>query len=235
MPHVQNLTLLHDQYPTRESYPFTMPVLQQTRRLEFNTPVTIFVGENGSGKSTLLEALAKACGVHIWEHDRNMRRVRVNEYEKLLHRFLKVSWANGNVPGSFFGAEVFRDFKLMLDEWAVADPGQLKYFGGESLVTQSHGQSMMAYFRARYQIKGVYFLDEPETGLSPASLLELLEIIEESARAGHGQFFMATHSPILLACPLATLYSFDHLPAKPIRYEETSHYRIYKRFIMDRE
>ncbi len=27
---------------------------------------------------------------------------------------------------------------------------------------KSHGQSLMAYFNARYRIKGIYFLDKPE-------------------------------------------------------------------------
>ena len=45
----------------------------------------------------------------------------------------------------------------------AADPGQLDYFGGKSLVAQSHGQSMMSFFRTRYRIKGLYLMDEPET------------------------------------------------------------------------
>ena len=71
------------------------------------------------------------------------------------------------MPGSYFGSEIFNDFRRVLDTWAATDPGQLTYFGGESLVTQSHGQSVMAYFRSRYKMEGIYFLDEPETVLSP--------------------------------------------------------------------
>jgi predicted ATPase len=116
----------------------------------------------------------------------------------------------------------------------VADPEMLKYFGGESLVTQSHGQSILSLFRARYKIKGLYFLDEPETALSPKSQLELLSILKEMSEAGHAQFIIATHSPLLLACPGAHIYSFDHIPIKRIGYEETDHYRIYKDFLEDR-
>ena len=53
------------------------------------------------------------------------------------------------------------------------------------------------------------------------------------SEAGHAQFIVATHSPILLACPGAVIYSFDTVPIQPVRYEETEHYRIYKRFMED--
>ncbi len=65
--HVQNVTLLSSKYPTRANYPFSLPVFQSTERMTFETPVTLFAGENGSGKSTLLQAMANACGIHIWQ------------------------------------------------------------------------------------------------------------------------------------------------------------------------
>ena len=53
------------------------------------------------------------------------------------------------------------------------------------------------------------------------------------AEAGHAQFLIATHSPILLACPGAEIFSFDHVPLKTVEYEQTEHYRFYKRFMHD--
>lgn len=231
--HIKSVTLLHEKYPTRDHYPFTLPIFNQTRHLVFDTPVTLFVGENGAGKSTLLEALARGGGIHIWCKP-DGARYQVNRYEKQLHNCLSLEWSNGKVPGAFFGSEIFKDFASILDEWAASDPGQLKYFGGKSLVTQSHGQSMMSYFRSRYQIKGVYLLDEPETALSPRSQLELLEIIGENSQAGHAQFIIATHSPILLACEAAKIYSFDYVPVRVIEFEETEHYKVYRSFLIDR-
>ena len=130
---------------------------------------------------------------------------------------------------------MFRDFSRFLDEWAVQDPGMLDYFGGKSLLTQSHGQSLMSFFRARYGIKGLYLLDEPETALSPRTQLGLLEIIKEMGNAGHAQFIIATHSPILMACPGARIWSFDHIPFTEVDYEDTDHYRVYKGFMDHRE
>ena len=231
--YIKKVTLLHEHYPTTDHYPFTLPIFHQTREIVFDTPITLFVGENGVGKSTLLEALAKKSGIHIWRKPEG-DRYQVNRYEKQFYRYLNLEWANGRVPGAYFGSETFNDFATILDEWAAADPGQLKYFGGKSLITQSHGQSMMSYFRCRYQIQGIYFVDEPETALSPRSQLELLEIIGENSRAGHAQFIIATHSPILLACEGARIYSFDHVPVRSIEYEETAHYQIYKKFLTDR-
>jgi predicted ATPase len=93
---------------------------------------------------------------------------------------------------------------------------------------------MMSYFRARYKIKGLYLMDEPETALSPRSQLELLEIIKENSQAGHAQFIIVTHSPLLLACAGATIYSFDYAPVQTVTYEETEHYQVYKNFLMNR-
>jgi predicted ATPase len=45
------------------------------------------------------------------------------------------------------------------------------------------------------------------------------------------QFIIATHSPILLAYPNATIYSCDSGELKQVAYQETNHYQITKRFL----
>jgi predicted ATPase len=232
--HLKCVRFHAERYPTREHYPFTLDVFRQTEEIVFPTPVTLFVGENGTGKSTLLEALARKCGIHIWQEG-GRTRFHVNPYEDRLWHYLSVAWADGAVPGSFFGSSVFRDFARILDEWASTDPGQLAYFGGQSLLTQSHGQSVMSFFRARYAIKGLYLLDEPETALSPRTQLALLDLLTRMGAAGHAQFLIATHSPIFLSCPGATLYNFDRAPIRTVHYEDTEHYRTYKDFMGHRQ
>ena len=231
--HLKSVQLLPEKFPTKEFYPFNLPVFQQMKAIDFNTPVTLFVGENSTGKSTMLEAICRKCGIHIWQNEQ-IGRVQKNPYEKMLHEFLEIKWVDGPVPGSFFASDLFKDFTRFLEEWAISDPGLLKYFGGKSLITQSHGQSLMSFFKSRYKIEGLYLLDEPETALSPKTQIELLNILKEMGEAGHAQFIIATHSPILLACPGANILSFDHVPLKQISYEETGHYRIYKDFMGDR-
>jgi predicted ATPase len=205
-------------------------VLQQTRSIKFSSPVTFFIGENGSGKSTLLEALAHRCKIYIW---RGIERTRCenNPFEEQLYLYIEVEWTDGLVPGSFFSSQIFRNFAQLLDEWEADNPGQIDYFGGKSLLTQSHGQSLMSFFKARYKIKGLYLLDEPETALSPKSQLQLLKLLQDMSALGHAQFIIATHSPILLACPGSVIYSFDHTPVKTVHYEDTEHYQIYKSFM----
>jgi predicted ATPase len=231
--HLSGVTIHHERYPTRDRYPFNIKTLQETAALSLDAPVCFFIGENGTGKSTLLEALCRRCGIFIWE---GMDRVRyeVNPYEKAFQRVIDVHWTNGAVPGSYFGSDIFRNFAQLLDEWASSDPGLLRYFGGKSLMTQSHGQSLMSFFRARYEVSGLYFLDEPETALSPRSQLDFVRLLGKMKAAGHAQFIIATHSPILMACPGGKIYSFDAVPVREISYEETEHYRIYKDFMEDR-
>jgi len=230
--YLRSVTLSPEHYPTDAWYPFNQAVFRETHRFDFRRPVTIFVGENGTGKSTLLEALAYKCGLPIWRNpDRD--RVVKNPYEKRLQEYLTLDWVNGPVPGSFFGSDIFRTFAESLDDWAEADPGLLKYFGGHSLLTQSHGQSLMSFFAARYRIKGLYLLDEPETALSPRSQVLLVQLLREAAEAGHAQFIVATHSPLLLSCPGAQILSFDHVPVKEVACEDTDHHRLYAAFFRD--
>ena len=232
--HVKSVMLHPAQYPIKDHYPFNLPIFNQSGHIVFSTPVTLFVGENGTGKSTLIQALARACGIHIWQ-DEERKRAKYNPYEDKLSDCMSVEWVDGPVQGSFFGSSVFQDFVRILDDWAAVSPGLLQYFGGQSLLTQSHGQSIMAFFNARYQIKGLYLLDEPETALSPKTQFRLLELLMKMGKAGQAQFVIATHSPILLACPEATILSFDHIPIRRVQYEETEHYKLYKSFMENRQ
>lgn len=232
--HLRRVVLCPDRYPTRAYYPFNLDLLHKTRIIGFSSPVTFFVGENGTGKSTLLKAICRKCGIHMWRGEERVR-FEANPYEEELYKAIDVEWTHGPVPGSLFASEIFQNFAQLLDEWAAATPQIFEYFGGKSLITQSHGQSLMSYFEARYRIRGIYFLDEPETALSPKSQLALLKVLRDMARVGHAQFVVATHSPILMACPGAVIYSFDHAPVREIAYEETEHYRVYRGFMKDRD
>ena len=99
--HINSVTLLHEKYPTHEHYPFNLPIFNQTRRLEFNTPCPLCLSATtGAGKSTLLEALARASGIHIWSQPEGTR-YQVNRYETLLQYCLSLEWSNGTVPGSY--------------------------------------------------------------------------------------------------------------------------------------
>lgn len=48
---------------------------------------------------------------------------------------------------------------------------------------------------------------------------------------GGAQFFIATHSPILLAYPGATIYAFGGHAPRTVRYEDTEHFRVTHDFL----
>jgi predicted ATPase len=232
--YISQVKLYGDHYPTNRYYPFNVPILRTTSLLTFQSPVTFFVGENGSGKSTLLEAITLKCGVHIWDQPKR-HLAHQNPYEDRLADFIEVVWRDARVPGSLFRAETFRDLADFLDDVAICDPGRLPYHGGHLLNTLSHGQAMLTYFAGRYNRKGLYFLDEPEAALSPASQVKFLGELERLATGGRAQFVIATHSPILLALPGAQIYSFDGPYIQEVDYKETEQYKVYRQFFADRE
>ena len=221
-------------FPTREAYPFSLRVLQETATLGLQAPVTFFVGENGSGKSTVLRALAHRCGIHIWE---NTGRTRVghNPFAERLYECLDLRWLGDAVPGSFFAAESFRNFAELVDAWAAGDPGLLAFFGGSSLTEKSHGQCNMAFFESRFRVPGLYLLDEPESALSPRRQLELRRILSEASARDDAQFVVATHSPILLSLAGSRILSFDRSPVVEIAYQDTDSYRLHREFFRSLE
>jgi len=85
--YLQKIHINPEQYPIKSYYPFTLKILEQTGSLEFQSPVTFFVGENGSGKSTLIKAICQRCGIHTRE-ETERRRFQHNPYENEFHLFL---------------------------------------------------------------------------------------------------------------------------------------------------
>ena len=232
MIYLNQAAIHRENFPVTDLYPFNLEIFQNTGAIPFDRDITFFIGENGTGKSTLLKALAHRCRIHIWQQQ-TFSRIAPNPHEEDLYKALSVDWASGPVPGAYFGAQIFSHFTRSLEEWAVSDKNMLDYFGGASLLTQSHGQSLMSYFSSRYARKGLYLMDEPETALSPDSLIRLLNLLVTIRNQGHAQFIIATHSPLLLACPGARIYTFDRSAIVPVAYEDTDYFRLYKAFMND--
>jgi len=227
--YIDQIIIDHNRFPTKDAHPFNLSILQNTDALKLRTRVTVFTGENGTGKSTLLKAICHKCNIHIWEGV-NRTRYEVNPFEEKLQQALEIRWVNGSAVGSFFSPELFRNFSQLVDEWAINSPGILEYYGRKSLLTQPHGQSTMAYFKAMCGRKGIYFLDEPEAALSPSTQLDLLALLNERGCCDGMQFLISTHSPILMSCRHAEIFSFDGCSIKPIDFKNTSHYMVYHQF-----
>ena len=187
--------------------------------MTFTTPITILTGENGKGKSTVLEALASAMGVDTDGGSRYKTQERTSPVPLALTR--------RNPPDTFF----FRgDTHLNLARY-YESLGQLP--GGREmadLTQMSHGQSIMTLAERRFSAESLIFLDEPEAGLSVLRQLELLGRLGALAEAG-AQIIMATHSPILLAAPEATIISLDD--ADTTHFEDTLAVRATRDFLAD--
>jgi predicted ATPase len=226
-----------DEFPHRDAYPFDVPAFQGRQELRFTSRVAFLVGENGSGKSTLIEAIARRCGFHLWAQSKRGKlapaqlSAGLHPAAKALSEFVDVTLGSGPVKGAVFSAESFREWAEFLDDLSEIDPGQAKYHGGEKLTLRSRGEGLLAYFRGRYQVPGLYFLDEPEAALSPSSQVELLRLLSEYRRQGHAQFVVATHSPVIMAVKGAQVFALGDGPIVETEYRETEHYRLYRDFM----
>jgi predicted ATPase len=142
-----------------------------------------------------------------------------------LAQALRLSWRPRVRDGFFLRAESFYNFATYIEQ--VSD---LFAYGGKSLHAQSHGESFLALFNNRFE-QGFYLLDEPEAPLSPQRQLALLKVIHDLASPGHAQFLIATHSPIILAYPDATIFSLDGDSIREIAYRDTDHFRVMRGFL----
>ncbi|MCG7406089.1 AAA family ATPase [Paenibacillus sp. ACRRX] len=224
---LKSLYLLKEKMHNYQSYPFSLPLIKRLDTLHFSSNVTFFVGENGSGKSTLLEAIAYQCGFNTAGGGRN-NTYYVESSEAALGNYVRLSWFPKLTNGFFMRAESFYEFATHIDEI-----GMYEAYGGRSLHTQSHGESFLSLFNHRFRDRGIYLLDEPEAALSPARQLALLRIIKDLSQ--DSQFIIATHSPILMGYPDAQIINFDSHPIAQIRYEDTDHYQITRKFLENRK
>ncbi|MBM7552592.1 AAA family ATPase [Thalassobacillus pellis] len=72
--------------------------------------------------------------------------------------------------------------------------------------------------------------DEPEVPLSPMKQLSFLSLLKEMTRE-EAQFIIATHSPMIMAFPNATIISLDSKTPTQVIYEELEHVQITRSFL----
>jgi predicted ATPase len=194
-----------------DRYPFNLPLvrsIQTAGGFDLSPGVTAIAGENGSGKSTLVEAIAVALGLNPEGGSRSLRfSTRATESD--LGRYARAVRAPGRERRSFFlRAESFYNVATQIEEVDGGSSEILAAYGGKSLHTRSHGESFIDLLRHRFGPAGLYLLDEPEAALSVQGCLAALALIDHYVNAG-AQFIIATHSPILLALPRATIIQIE--------------------------
>lgn len=244
--------------PADAGYPFDVPAVRTLETLTFDAPVTCFVGENGSGKSTLLEAIACAAG-SIAVGSQSVGDDGTLAPARALARHLKLVWNARTHRGFFLRAEDFfgyakrmsaiqAELRADLEGIDASLPGASDYAKrlasipfrreladlerryGEGLDHRSHGESFLHLFQSRFVPDGLYLLDEPEAPLSPVRQLALISAIKAMVEQ-RGQFIIATHSPILLAYPGATILDFDAQPIRAVAYDDLGHVALTRDFL----
>lgn len=206
-------------------HPFDLPLFAGALEMELTTPITMLVGENGSGKSSLLEGLAWSVGFNPAGGNRDHQFGEASD-GAALGRALSLSWRQRVTAGFFLRAETFFNFASYLESTGSS----FTAYGGRSLHQMSHGEAFLALFRHRFE-DGLYLLDEPEAALSPQRQLAFLGILHALSRAKVAQFVIATHSPILLAYPGATILSLDEGRLQKTACEDTEHFRLTRDFL----
>ena len=204
----------------KDSYLCDLPVikyLSKNKELLFSSDVTFFVGENGTGKSTLLEAIAVAYGLNAEGGSRNFM-FSTNDTHSELWEHLRLSKRDYAERSFFLRAESLYNAATYMES-----------LGMDGLHQQSHGESFMSVIHG-FRGKGMYILDEPEAALSPMRLLTLMAEMNDLVNEG-SQFIIATHSPILMSFPGASVLEFSQSGIKSVDYKETEHYQITKMFL----
>ena len=241
-----------------EGFPWTVPLIANLQHLRLTTAVTFLVGENGCGKSTLLEGMAWGCeatavGSHGLETDPTLGSAR------LFHQAFKFTRTARASTRLFLRAEdvfgftnrVASDMTALRDDAAefgrtlkpgygrdlamgvaLGQAGALASTYGANPDARSHGETFLHLLQARLQPDGLHFLDEPETPLSPSRVLALIMLIEEAVAQG-SQFVIATHSPILLALPGATILQAQDGRLVTSEWGDLEHVRVTRAFLND--
>ena len=227
-PFLRNVTFMRERIEDPDAYPFSLPPVQALDGLPL-AAVTYFVGENGSGKSTILEGLAVAMGFNAEGGSKNFG-FSTHASESSLHEVLRpVRASRRPQTGYFLRAESFFNVATEIDRLGVTDS-----YGGKSLHEQSHGESFLALLKNRFGPNGLYILDEPESALSPSRQLSLLVRMQQLVEAG-SQFIIATHAPIVLAYPGATIYRLSKSGLDRVAYDDLEHVQLTRDFLNDRE
>jgi predicted ATPase len=224
------LGLRRDEAHWQEGFPFEVPAVAAAESLRLDAPVTLLAGDNGTGKSTLVEAIAEAIGFAAQggELERSGELPAVPR-SVLGGALAPVLSATKPHNGYFLRAESFFNIAQFVDEGSRFAP-DLSLYGDVPLHRQSHGESFLALAANRFGGEGLYVLDEPEAALSVSGALALLAIVIRAAHAG-SQFVIATHSPILLACPDARIYELDAAGIAPCAYDDLDTVRLTRGFL----
>lgn len=205
-----------------EGYARDLPVVRRLADAPLElTQTTILTGDNGSGKSTLVEAVAVAAGANAAGGSRHAQ-FQAADHSRL-HASLTLTRRQNPSDVYFLRGETYLDLAEYHESLGPRDRLH-------DLTRRSHGQGIMRMARERFSPGSLVILDEPEDGLSVFSQLELLGLLALLTRRG-AQVLMATHSPVLLAAPDASILDVPSL--EPMLFDDSEPVTATREFIDD--
>ena len=252
MPYIKSLNINPDRV---NPFPYNVPAIKYAKDLDLINKLNFFVGDNGTGKSTLLETIAFRLQLpHMDGSDYSKKSF---EAAVKLARELELEFRINKPRGFFFRAEDFGDYLNSVNRADAGLHAQLKSLEGEvpddiievmkenanyqihhmrknygqELDAFSHGEAYLKIISEKILKPGIYLLDEPEAALSPAKQLALIYQILEHLDNNMSQFFIATHSPILMAIPNGNIFEITEDGMEKTELENTEHYQITKGFL----
>lgn len=225
-PFLRRVELVEERIEDPKAFPFHLPVVRDLSGLPLS-PVTYFIGENGSGKSTILEAIAVALGFNAEGGTKNFSFATRASESSLGGALRPIRAPQRPKNGFFLRAESFFNVATEVERLGVEG------YGDKSLHEQSHGESFLALVNNRFGDEGLFILDEPEAALSPSRQMTLLVRMNQLVENG-SQFIIATHAPIVMAYPDATIYHLEKSGIREVAYEDTEHVRLTRDFLADR-
>lgn len=221
-----------DPPPDLEEWPFTIPAVAQLVAeggLEIPAGVTFLIGENGSGKSTLVEALAAIYPRHGFVHPfASKTGPGPSDEDSPLRWHLRARTHRQASPAGFFlRSELMHGYLAGID----TSDASASVWGEERLQARSHGESFLAVLGLRFTAVGVYLMDEPEAALSFSSCLGLVSLLDQMRREG-SQVIVATHSPLLMSLPGATLLEVGSWGIRRVEsYDKVELVRSWREFL----
>ena len=243
------------------NYPFSVNAIKKLDSLDLNHNMIILVGDNGSGKSTLLEIIATKLNLYRISEDLNYSDPEFMELKDSIKEF-DLNYVV-KPKGFFFRSEDFITYIKYLEKAKKEALEEIKNINEEykdksnfskglakmphyrtindiesiysnNLLTQSHGEAYLDFFKSRLRPNSLYLLDEAEMPLSINNQLALILMIKEAIDMGC-QFIIATHSPVLMSYPDARIYEVGVNGYKTISYDEIESVQLMRDFLNNKD